>query len=103
MAHLPCEHDTHQVRCPDRRNPLNTFWNMRQFFADEWKHDIPQPVHGPPSEGAAIRVVCVRADIPIDFQYYNVDAHVEGINQVIAEEYKSLFEYQLAKRLRRGR
>lgn len=78
---------------------FNTFWNLRLIYDMETVHDIPMALHGSVIPGAAVRLVCFRANVPLRIHYYNVDPYIEGTNKVIADEYASLYKWQLANRL----
>lgn len=78
---------------------FNTFWNIRLIFAPGSIDDVPHPLYGSINHGAAARLVGIRANTPVRLHFYNVDPWVEGVNEVLADEYASLYRWQLARRL----
>ncbi len=74
----------------------NTFWNIRLSF--EHPDTIRLPGYlGAVEKGRAVRIIGLRANAPIRFQYGS-DTYIEGINRPgIAAP--SLYRYQLRRRL----
>ena len=74
----------------------NTFWNIRISF--EQPNAIRLPAYlGAVEEGRAVRIVGLKANVPVRFEYGS-DTYIEGVNRP-GITVPSLYRYQLRRRL----